>query len=142
MKASPMRIALRAIVVALAAFAATPVFAQSADPNIVHVAPLPLGPATPQPWLPPTYQSPRGTVQHVRPVKPLRVPQHHRAAVPPPIINPQTGVALPNMRTISPSGPGGRETYQDRAVRCAHQAGAYGANAGDRNTYINTCINQ
>jgi hypothetical protein len=62
--------------------------------------------------------------------------------VPPPIVNPQTGVALPNMPAVSPSGPGGRETYQDRAVRCAHQAGAYGANAGDRGTYIGTCINQ
>jgi hypothetical protein len=46
------------------------------------------------------------------------------------------------MPTVSPSGPGGRETYQDRAVRCAHQAGSYGANAGDRGTYIGTCINQ
>lgn len=118
-----------------------PAAAQSADPNIVHVAPLPVGPPGNQPWLPPTYQSPRGTVQHVKPVKPLRV-QRHRAQVPPPIVNPQTGLALPNMPTVSPSGPGGRETYQDRAVRCAHQAGAYGANAGDRGIYIGTCINQ
>jgi hypothetical protein len=46
------------------------------------------------------------------------------------------------MPTLSPSGPGGRETYQDRAARCAHQAGVYGAAAGDRGTYIGTCINQ
>jgi len=137
-----MRALLSAVIIALAAFsAAMPAAAQSADPNIVHVAPLPLGPPSPERWLPPTYQSPRGTVQHVRPVKPLRVPRVD-VAEPPPIIVPETGVALPNLRTISPSGPGGRETYQDRAVRCAHQAGAYGANAGDRNTYIGTCINQ
>lgn len=137
-----MRTLLRGGAIALAAFAAVPALAQSADPNIVHVAPLPLGPATAEPWLPPTYQSPHGTVQHVRPVKPLRVPRHSASEPPPAIINPQTGVALPNMRTVSPSGPGGRETYQDRAVRCAHQAGAYGVNAGDRGTYIGTCINQ
>ncbi len=134
---------LRAVVVvAFAVSAVTLAHAQTADPNIVHVAPLPLGPPGPQPGLPPTYQSPRGTVEQVRPVKPLRVPRHGASEPPPPIINPQTGVALPNMRTISPSGPGGRETYQDRAARCAHQAGAYGANAGDRNTYINNCINR
>lgn len=137
-----MRPFLSAAIVGLAALlAAVPAVAQSADPNIVHVAPLPIGPASPQPWLPPTYQSPRGTVQHVRPVKPLRVPRM-RTSEPESITVPETGVALPNLRTISPSGPGGRETYQDRAVRCTHQAGAYGANAGDRGTYIGTCINQ
>lgn len=136
-----MRALLRAAFIGLAVFSAAQVHAQSADPNIVRVAPLPLGPPSPEPWLPPTYQSPRGTVQHVRPVRPLKVPRT-RASEPPPIIVPETGVALPNLRTISPSGPGGRETYQDRAARCAHQAGAYGANAGDRGRYIGTCINQ
>lgn len=137
-----MRTLLLAVMIGSAAFsAAVPAIAQSADPNIVRVAPLPLGPPSPEPWLPPTYQSPRGTVQHVRPVKPLRVPRV-RTSEPESIIVPETGVALPNLRTVSPSGPGGRETYQDRAVRCAHQAGAYGANAGDRGTYIGTCINQ
>jgi hypothetical protein len=136
-----MRAFKHAVFFALAVVSAAPALAQSSDPNIVHVQPLPVGPQGNQPWLPPTYQSPHGTVQDAKPVKPLRA-HRHRAAVPPPIVNPQTGVALPNMPTVSPSGPGGRETYQDRAVRCAHQAGSYGANAGDRGTYIGTCINQ
>lgn len=95
----------------------------------------------PEPWLPPKYQSPRGTRQQVKPIKPMAVPQLG-APPPPPIVVPQTGAVLPNMPILSPSGPGGRETYQDRAARCAHQAGVYGAAAGDRGTYIGTCINQ
>ena len=64
------------------------------------------------------------------------------AAVPPNMYVPQTGAVLPNLPTLSGSGPGGRETSQDRAVRCAHQAGVYGAAAGDRNAYVGSCINQ
>lgn len=99
-------------------------------------------PEQPTPWLPPKYKSPRGLPQHVKPVRPMEVPRLGAAPPPPPIMVPQTGAVLPNMPTLSPSGPGGRETYQDRAVRCAHQAGSYGAAAGDRNSYIGTCINQ
>jgi hypothetical protein len=95
----------------------------------------------PEPWLPPKYQSPRGLPQQVKPVRPMEAPPR-AANPPPPIVVPQTGAVLPNMPTLSPSGPGGRETYQDRAVRCAHQASAYGEAAGDRTNYINTCINQ
>lgn len=136
-----MRVLTLAILVVIAVSAATPSLAQSADPNIVHLAPLSMAPASPEPWLPPTYESPRGTVQHVRPVKPLRVPRLSRTE-PSSIVVPETGIALPNLRTLSPSGPDGRETYQDRAARCVNQAGAYGAAAGDRGTYIGTCINQ
>lgn len=95
----------------------------------------------PEPWVAPKYKSPRGTREGVVIPRSRPVPQPH-ADVRPPIVVPQTGVALPNMPVVSPSGPGGRETYQDRAARCAHQAGAYGALAGDRNAYIGTCINQ
>jgi hypothetical protein len=64
-------------------------------------------------------------------------------AVPPSLYVPQTGRSLPNVPAISGSGPGGSETYQDRAARCAHQAGVYGpAATGDRNAYIGGCINQ
>ena len=85
-------------------------------------------------------KSPRRTRQRV--TVPQYEPAQPATGVPPPIIAPRTGVALPNLPTISGSGPGGRETSQDRAVRCSHQAGVYGQAAGDRNAYIGTCINQ
>ena len=66
----------------------------------------------------------------------------HPPALPPPLYVPQTGQILPNLPTVSGAGPGGAETYQDRAARCAHQAGVYGAAAGDRNAYVGSCINQ
>ena len=98
-------------------------------------------PAQPEPWLAPKYKSPRGTVKHV--VSPRsKAIQPPNTAVPPPIVVPQTGQVLPNLPTVSGSGPGGAETYQDRASRCAYQAGVYGQAAGDRNAYIGTCINQ
>ncbi len=95
----------------------------------------------PQPWLPPKYKSPRGTRQHVVTPRPQSVPQPY-VAVPPPLYVPQTGQVLPNLPVISGSGSRGAETYQDRAARCAHQAGVYGQAAGDRNTYMGSCINQ
>lgn len=98
-------------------------------------------PQRPEPWLAPKYKSPRGTVKHVVTPRPSTVPQPN-AVVPPPIVVPETGRALPNLPTISGSGRGGAETYQDRAARCAHQAGVYGQAAGDRNSYIGSCINQ
>ena len=60
---------------------------------------------------------------------------------PPPIVVPQTGQVLPNLPAVG-AGPGGRETGQDRAIRCTHQAGIYGPAAGDRGAYIGGCINQ
>ena len=61
--------------------------------------------------------------------------------LPPPIVVPETGRVLPNLPMIG-SGPGGAETSQDRATRCAHQSGVYGEAAGNRNAYIGSCINQ
>ena len=98
---------------------------------------------TPEPWLAPKYESPRGTIQ--RPVAPRlpRVETRRIPDVPPPIVVPQTGRALPNIQPVVPgAGVGGRETSQDRATRCTHQAGMYGAQAGDRSSYITTCVNQ
>ena len=88
----------------------------------------------------PTYKSPRGTRNRVVTPRPATPPQP-QAQVPPPLYVPQTGQTLPNL-PMQGSGPGGRETYQDRAVRCAHQAGVYGAQAGNSNAYIGSCINQ
>lgn len=77
----------------------------------------------------------------MRPEKGTQTPQP-RAQMPPPLYVPQTGQMLPNLPAVAPSGPGGRETTQDRAARCAHQVGVYGQAAGDRNSYIGSCINQ
>jgi hypothetical protein len=95
----------------------------------------------PEPWLAPKYKSPRGTVKHVTIPKSTIVSPPNTAVLPP-IVVPQTGRVLPNLPTVSGSGPRGAETFQDRAARCAHQAGVYGQAAGDRNTYVGTCINQ
>jgi hypothetical protein len=117
-----------------AVVSAVPSHAQSDDDDRYSIM-------RPEPWLPPKYQSPRGTQQ--RPVTPPRIPEPQRqVATPPPVYVPQTGRVLPNLPTISGSGPRGAETSQDRAVRCAHQAGVYGANAGNPSAYVNSCINQ
>lgn len=94
----------------------------------------------PEPWLPPKYQSPRSE----RPSRavPRELPAAPRAQVPPAIVVPETGRVLPNMRTLSPSGPNGTETGQDRAMRCAHQLGASGADAGNPAAYLGSCVNQ
>jgi len=110
---------------------AVPAYAQSSNE--------PYSIMRPEPILAPKHKSPRRTRQHV--TVPQYVPAQPYSTVPPPIIAPRTGVALPNL-PMPGSGPGGRETSQDRAVRCSHQAGVYGEAAGDRNAYIGTCINQ
>ncbi len=95
----------------------------------------------PEPWLAPKYRSPRGTVEHVT-IPKSTIVRPPTATLPPPIVVPQTGRVLPNLPTVPGAGPGGRETFQDRSSRCAHQAGVYGQAAGDRGTYMGTCINQ
>jgi hypothetical protein len=95
----------------------------------------------PEPWLAPKYQSPRGTRQHVRVPHPAAVPPP-RAQTPPPLLVPETGRVLPNLPPALGTGPG-RESFQDRAMRCHQQAGIYGPNAtGNPSAYINSCINQ
>jgi hypothetical protein len=60
--------------------------------------------------------------------------------MPPPLVNSQTGQVYPNLPPPAPgSGVGGRETGQDRAVRCQHQAGVYGQTGSN---YVGSCINQ
>ena len=61
-------------------------------------------------------------------------------AAPPSLFVPQTGQTFQNLPTLSGSGLGGAETFQDRAARCAHQAGVYGqATTG---SYMGACVNQ
>jgi hypothetical protein len=126
-------ILIASLLAALAAEAVPPAQAQSDDEryNIMR----------PEPWLPPKYKSPRGSTEHVVIPRPSSVPQP-QTTVPPPLLVPRTGQLLPNMPTLAPSGPAGTETSQDRAMRCANQAGIYGAAAGDRNAYVGSCINQ
>ena len=126
---------LAAALLALAAVpAALPAGAQSLQDDPYTIM-------RPEPGVPPPYVSPRGSTEHVVIPQPAPTPQN-RATVPPPLYVPQTGQLLPNLPSVSGSGPGGVETSQDRAMRCAHQAGAYGAAAGDRNAYVGSCINQ
>lgn len=100
----------------------------------------------PEPWLAPKYQSPRGTRQRVEPSRPTPVEPPASAQIPsqtpPPLYVPETGRLLPDLPSPVGAGPGGAETSQDRAARCAHQAGVYGAAAGDRNAYVGSCINR
>lgn len=128
-------------VVALAFLAAgLPATAQDDSYSIMKPEPGRRAQPQPEPWLPPKYQSPRGERLY-RPPQP-QLPAAPRAEVPPAIVVPETGRVLPNMRTLSPSGPNGTETGQDRAMRCAHQLGAYGADAGNPAAYLGSCVNQ
>ena len=95
----------------------------------------------PEPWLPPKYQSPRGTKQHVDTYAPAPAPPR-APAVPPPVYVPETGRLLPNLPALPGAGQDRAEHPQDRAVRCAHQAGLYGEAAGNRAAYVGACVNQ
>jgi hypothetical protein len=92
-----------------------------------------------EPWLAPMYKSPRGTVTSVI-IPRSRIVTPPSVNIPPSVFVPQTGQTFQNMPTLSGSGVGGAETFQDRAARCAHQAGVYGqATSG---SYMGACINQ
>ena len=132
-----------AVALFLLAFAGA-AFAQSDEDryNIMRPEPGSREAAKPEPWLAPKYKSPRGTVKHAVVPRPQYLPER-RTHLPPPMVVPQTGAVLPNLpQAGGGAGPGGRETFQDRAARCAHQAGVYGPAAGERNAYIGGCINQ
>lgn len=138
-----MRMALAAIT-SLALLAPMLAHAQSEDERFNIMRAEPGRPQElPTPWLPPKYKSPRGSKQHVAPLHRQRIPPNVRVSEPPPpMLVPQTGQVLPNIRTLSPSGPNGTETFQDKATRCVHQSGMYGARAGDPGAYVGGCVNQ
>ena len=84
----------------------------------------------------PVYPTPLPGPQAPTPVPRIETPSR-RATVPPPLFVPETGRTLPNLPAVTP------ETSQDKAVRCAHQAGVYGpAATGNPAGYIGSCINQ
>lgn len=129
-----MRNAYAAVMIVLAlAASAAPAFAQvdyMGQFNIMR----------PEPGVPPKYKTPRGSTEHVVILPSTEVPAAlPEAAVTPSFVVPQTGQVVPNQPVLAPSGPNRTETYQDRAVRCATQAGSYG---GDRTAFVGSCINQ
>ncbi|HEY7997229.1 MAG TPA: hypothetical protein VIE87_00245 [Pseudolabrys sp.] len=127
-----MRNAYAAGLIVLAITAAAPALAQIDDDGRYTIM-------RPEPGVPPKYKTPRGSTEHVviPPSTQVPLPQ---AAVPPAFVVPQTGqVVVPNQPVLAPSGPNRTETSQDRAMRCATQAGTYG---GDRAAFVGTCINQ
>ena len=129
------------VLVALTAMLSVSAHGQTGDDFSIMVPEKGYKPRQPEPWLPPKYKSPRGTVKRATLPKSTTVPMPN-TAVPPDVVVPQTGKVLPNLPTVSGSGRGGVETFQDRATRCSHQAGMYGQAAGDRGTYMGTCLNQ
>jgi hypothetical protein len=126
-----MRNARIALIIALALFVSAPAFAQNDYMGRYNIM-------RPESGVPPKYKTPRGSTEHVIIPPSTQVPLSQTVLMPPLVI-PQTGQVVPNQPVLVPSGPNGTETYQDRAVRCATQAGSYG---GDRTAYVGTCINQ
>lgn len=105
------------------------------DDNYSIMKPEPTPPGVVKP-----YKSPRGANKRVTVPKHPSQAERHIPRMPPPIVNQRTGQAYPNLPPPVPgSGIGGRETGQDRALRCAHQAGVYGQTGTN---YLATCINQ
>ncbi|HEY1311632.1 MAG TPA: hypothetical protein VGF02_11845 [Pseudolabrys sp.] len=129
-----MRNAFAAVLIVLAlAPRATPSFAQVDYMGRYNIM-------RPEPGVPPKYKTPRGSTEHVVIPPSTEVPASlPQAAVAPSFVVPQTGQVVPNQPVLAPSGPNRTETYQDRAVRCATQAGNYG---GDHTAFVGSCINQ
>ena len=100
----------------------------------------------PEPWLAPKYRSPRGLPQKPNTAKPARP----RPVPPPTVAGPAPPVVLPNGRGVPNLPPvrqgivpdGSRETFGDRAARCAHQSGLYGIQPGQQPTYMHSCTMQ
>ena len=146
------RYPLVALLALAMAMPAMPAHAASDDDGISIMTPE-QGTVKPGKARPARKHKPRGSSNPVYP-QPLPAPQSltapppqqavtpRRPKVPPPIMVPETGRILPNLPPAAGSGPGGSESFQDRAARCTHQAGVYGDAAGNRNAYIGRCITQ
>jgi hypothetical protein len=119
--------------------AAPPAFAAMGDGPYDIMRPEPTTPGVVRP-----YQSPRRTPQNVKPIPRAVPPRQSERYIPPPIVVPQTGQVVPS-QPIAPQGyvpPGQRETFGDRATRCAHQSGLAGLPADQRGSYMGSCLNQ
>jgi hypothetical protein len=93
----------------------------------------------PEPWVAPKYKSPRGTMKQTR-IPKSRIVSPPSGSVPSSVYVPQTGRTFQNLPTLPGSGRGGAETFQDRAIRCTHQAGVYGQVGADRGSYLGSCL--
>jgi hypothetical protein len=97
----------------------------------------------PEPWVAPKYRSPRGLPQKPNSATTQPLPERRSA----PVAQPAPPLTLPNGRIVPNLPPrnqgmvpgGGRETFGDRALRCAHQSGLYGVPAGEQPTYMHFC---
>jgi hypothetical protein len=131
------------ILLIFAALATTPAVAQTGnilgDDYSIMVPEKGSKRDVPEPWLAPKYKSPRGTVEQVRipKAKTVRPP---RATDPGYVYVPQTGRTFQNLPSLPGSGRGGAETFQDRAIRCTHQAGVYGQVGANRGSYMGSCL--
>jgi hypothetical protein len=96
-------------------------------------------PEQPEPWLAPKYKSPRGTAQKVR-IPKSKIVRPPSATDPGYVYVPQTGRTFQNLPSLPGSGPGGAQTFQDRAIRCTHQAGVYGQVGANRGSYMGGCL--
>jgi hypothetical protein len=92
-------------------------------------------PEQPEPWLAPKYKSPRGTVEKVR-IPKSKIVSPPSATDPGYVYVPQTGRTFQNLPSLPGSGPGGTQTFQDRAIRCMHQSGVYGQGG----SYMGSCL--
>ena len=101
----------------------------------------------PELWLAPKYKSPRGLPQkpNTAHTQPRSRPRSSVGVAPaaPPITLP-SGQVVPNVPPVNQGAVpgGGRETFGDRAARCAHQSGLYGVPADQQGTYMNSCTGQ
>ena len=96
----------------------------------------------PEPWVAPKYRSPRNLPQQPDKARtrPVPRPSVGVASPPPPTVLP-SGQAVPNLPPVRQGivPDGSRETFGDRAARCAHQSGLYGVPAGQQGTYMHSC---
>jgi hypothetical protein len=136
------------LVLALAlAFGAAPMAAKADDGGTISIM-------KPEPGTPAAKKTPRKARGSSNPVYPTPLPGPQKPApiphlntarprtkTPPDLYVPQTGRVVPN-QPAQGSGLGGVETFQDRSSRCVNQAGVNAGTAGDRGTYIRSCINQ
>jgi hypothetical protein len=85
----------------------------------------------PEPWLAPKYQSPSGTVQHVRysQIENRASAERYRPRV---RLRVTDGTDFSEFAVTARLSRGGAETFQDRAIRCTHQAGVYGQVGANR----------